>query len=468
VGAQAREATITVSANDPTLAAEFTEEVTIRQPGGPEASFSVSPSQISGVSDLGELTRTITVESNVPWTAAVNTGDDWVDITSGDDGTSPISLDIAANPTYSVRTATITVTPGGDFANLAVSVTITQDAAPAPLTSPANGTQLVISYDNASETALTFEWSNRNGVAAELIVSKNADLSNGVSIDLGTGTSADFTHTQLQALIEDPSLGLKRYYKNDLYWSVKINGTDISPNAPRALTLSGQRVMFYNVEVYPVAVIETPAYSAVWMARNLKTMTFKDGTSLRDGCFGSGSAATPGAPASTAYDYGTNGYNINPLPGDNPNTGYFYFTDWNATPNWLNDVDITQPDPTGNAPDGWTLPTYTDYNNLYTAANAAPDGDKVLLDTEVYGAGYGAWGLNFYDTGFAGENNYYEYTVGIWVTMILPEKVLKSGTALSYVYNRLDHTHSGTSSDAYAAYYWRSGVVRFKYIGDDN
>jgi hypothetical protein len=307
------------------------------------------------------------------------------------------------------------------------------------LLTPENGSAVKLDYKTPTATALTFEWNNPNNATVELVVGKQANLSDGVTIYTGAGTTKAFTHDELQTLLINSDFGLKKYFANTLYWNVKIGGNVIAP-AASYFQLSGQRVLLYgssNPQVYPVAVIETDGYSAIWMGQDLKTTTWIDGTPLSN----SGINIVV-APPSSQFTYSNLATAI--APGDNPKQGYFYQPLWGG----LFIIDAWA-DPKF-VPAGWTIPTDADYTALYDAANATGS-DDVLKDPEAYNnPSYGAWGLNFYEAGYT-DNAQYVYDPIGWHTYVQMDGVI---------------TYQYVNSSSYGTGFWRVGTIRFIYRGE--
>jgi len=118
-----RTATITVSGGG------MTRTVSVTQAGvTPTYSLSVSPSNIQAGAEGG--VHNVSVTSNTSWTVASNAAWAMVSQTSGS-GNANFNITCLANETYSVRTATITVSGGG----LTRTVSITQAGAQPPTAS---------------------------------------------------------------------------------------------------------------------------------------------------------------------------------------------------------------------------------------------------------------------------------------------------------------------------------------------
>jgi hypothetical protein len=162
-----------------------------------------------------------------------------------------------------------------------------EDPETTTLLSPIVGTPITLSYDNSTETALTFAWTAQEGASSyEIVFSKAADLSSPISVTGIAGTTKAFTNQELQDLLIEPdAFGLSRYKPNTVYWNVKATGGDYF-SSPSRIELSGMPVFIDsrnsgNEEIiYKVATIKYGTYEAVWMAEDLRTKYAADGTDL--------------------------------------------------------------------------------------------------------------------------------------------------------------------------------------------
>jgi hypothetical protein len=317
-----------------------------------------------------------------------------------------------------------------------------------PLQYPIDGTEHIILSHPGIDSTLTFEWANRDNAQAELIVGTAADLSDGITLFTGPAFSASFTHADLQStLIEHAGFGLKKYYKNKLYWNVKIGGTFIG-ELHESFFLSGQRVLVdvrgAETMTYKVAVIEEDTYTAIWMGQDLKTKYLYDGNTVPVPTSLEVDVVFP--PSAGAPVYG-GALRTVVAPGDNPNQGYFYrpifdvFLAGNFDPSDPNFV-----------PAGWKIPARSDFEELFTAAYTITGGDDVLKCPIAYGDSYfGKWGLNFYDNGCLDGGPYVYSINGMYYACL-------GSNGVSYGY-------FGYGSP-WTDIYWRNGTVRFKYTGE--
>ena len=153
-----------------------------------------------------------------------------------------------------------------------------------PLT-PLRNSTINLDYNSLS-TEIKFSWEQMGDYSNyQLIVSKNADLSNPL-IDMSvSGTSTTLTHKQFQDIIENPTVSLKRYKGNSIYWNVKV-GDKFMVNEAFKFKLYGTKV-FTDVRgtesvTYKVAVMPTAdgTDELVWMAENLRTTKLNNGQDL--------------------------------------------------------------------------------------------------------------------------------------------------------------------------------------------
>ena len=153
-----------------------------------EPSLSVTPAAREVGPSGGNLTFNVTVANNtdaIDWTATVDSGADFITITSGTSGTNagPIAVSVAQNMIETSRTGTITVS-SADVPGDPVTVTINQGPAtptlsvtPSTQTADAEGGELVIQVRNAGTG--TFDWT-----ATVLAGQSFASITSG-----GTGTN---------------------------------------------------------------------------------------------------------------------------------------------------------------------------------------------------------------------------------------------------------------------------------------
>lgn len=287
----------------------------------------------------------------------------------------------------------------------AIALNVVRIPAPVPkeLLTPANGTAIALNYKSPDEQAVEFSWSDESGNTYELVIGKDAALSDVIlsEPDIQTKTKT-YTNTELQTLlIDSENLGLKKYLDNTLYWNVKVNGSYVSEN-PGVFTLSGYKIFVdtrHGVTLEDGETTETITYEVsvityldgtkgVWLAENLRTKMDINGVQLydRDNC-------PEGAPLTIGYatpfqgDYpGTSG--ADPVPQANRDRAGVYY-------------DL-QKDLTVIIPAGWRLPVWDEFDKLYRAANAAEGGIAVLRDPACYPAEsypdhreqYNAWNMN--------------------------------------------------------------------------
>jgi hypothetical protein len=398
-----------------------------------------------------EATRTFILKSDAAWAIVPLTGAaDWVkfDPDHGDASDfSVISLNVAENILMEPRSAQFAIRQGNTEK---FTIHIAQEAG-IPLVWPKRGYQLLLETD-AQQQLVTFSWDNPPASAAALLFSKNSDMSDPITVAATiSGTSCTLTTAELQALqtlIENPTAGLKRYYRNELYWNVRLsNNALLSPEKGRMLYLSGQRT-FTDVRgnetiTYPVAVVENQYYKGIWMAANLKTKKDLNGDEGTNP-----STIIYEAPADDDYsDYKEAGV-MTPL--ENPNNGYYYRSDYEAPPLFI--------------PENWKLPEQSEWEALWKAVAAVPGGVDVILDPVAYNnEAYGAWGLNLSVVGYF--DTWPE--IGVWHSGFYDDSKQYS-PAVRYA----QQTTTGWCSE----FYYNFGSynadfnfipIRLKYTGDD-
>jgi hypothetical protein len=281
----------------------------------------------------------------------------------------------------------------------------------APLVTPEDGTVLALDYAKGSQEAVTFKWGPKDGTL-KLVIGKSADLSGAKEIDV-TGITKTYTHNELQALlIDDASLGLKRYFENTLYWTVKANGTAVA--APIQLKLTGEKI-FTDVRgdesiTYKVAIITyLNGDKAVWLAENLRTKRYVNGDRMSGWEGEDGGTAVVGDRPENIYMYppppmtGGNrtGYTGDPIPEViRTNMGVLYNQGVSSFADAI--------------PIGWRLPAQADFNALYGAVAAAPGSMLVLLDPNCFpdkadDPNINAWGMNM------GPNGRFQWSFWGWL-----------------------------------------------------
>jgi uncharacterized protein (TIGR02145 family) len=381
----------------------------------PDTSFRIQNQDATEVNPNMELTADeatlkLVMSSGAAWTIVPLEGTaDWVTFDPDHGGAADIAfitLTVAENRVMEPRSTRFAVRQGNTDK---FTISITQEKG-IPLAWPKSAYQLLLEADAQQQQPVAFSWDDppAGATAAALLFSKNPDMSSPITVTTSfSGSACTLTAAQLQALqavIEDPANGLKRYYKNELYWNVRLsNNTFLSPEKGRMLYLSGQR-LFTDVRgaetmVYAVTVIENPkecpTYKGIWMAQNLKTKRFLDG----DEIVPEGDGTTKTLYEAPFADMDTTEYVEAGImtPFNNPRNGYYYRPVQYSANYWVDyDAGIAR----SFVPEGWKIPESADWQVLLDAIIKAGKLD-VVLDPEVYyKPEYGAWGLNLSPVGY--------------------------------------------------------------------
>jgi uncharacterized protein (TIGR02145 family) len=312
-------------------------------------------------------------------------------------------------------TVTPTTPPTGKTVTFTHSFTAARKTV---LTSPAGGSSVLLALDNKQPSAsekVRFEWSAAGaGASYTLVVSTDAEGSNAILTKSGiSGTTAEYTHAQLQALIDDASKNLKRYKGNQLYWNIKDNsGAAISENSC-PFKLYGTRILIDDrakyfkevshasdfaehpewpgfsepVQDYEVAVLEYNGKEVVWLAEDVRA-TVPWSNPEEQWTEGPNSSLQPAMPAVTV-----NGL---PVPENYrnrtvPRAGHYYNTGSR----------------TSVPPRGWKIPSADEWDEMLNAAKNAYGGefgDNVVRHPDfITGANKeraNEWGMNFAPLGY--------------------------------------------------------------------
>jgi hypothetical protein len=277
------------------------------------------------------------------------------------------------------------------------------------LIAPIAETAISLNYKEPAATAVTFSWANMSASAYELVISKNENLSNPLTLTglTGiTGTSKTITNADLQALITNGTLP-KKYLDNKLYWNVKVSGNYISAT-PKTVYIYGYKQFVdtrgTEVQTYEVSVLSYNSKKVVWLAEDLRAENDINGTPLPVGLSKDGTVRNDKGVIGWAQPREgnfANGYSTgNTYPTawkDNGNTGPYYDA------RYIPPKDITYLKSLI-VPAGWKLPTWADFEELYTAANALGGNLQVLRNPACYPSEetrerWNEWKMNMCDNG---------------------------------------------------------------------
>ena len=220
--------------------------------------------------------------------------------------------------------------------------------------------------ENAPETAVQFEWDTTEwpeSTSYSLCFSLDPEMKQTVaeqSVEAIAGKSS-LTHEELQALLDQ--LAIKRWTSNSVYWNVKTSSGQLVSRSSGVLNMT-EMMRFIDVRgdekiTYRVARIAySDGTSLVWLADNLRTTKYPDGTDIE-------AANYMNTPASLGEGR-VKAYGVH----------YHY--------------DIRDKI----APKGWHLPTIQEYKTLFAGAGSAEGQWNVLKDPEYYESVKGKAHLN--------------------------------------------------------------------------
>ena len=314
----------------------------------PAATLSVTSDAGSSVNLCGESTK------DVPFTATI-TGDDASDYTfAWSDGTSTTSKDTVA---LAAGTHTITVTATSSSHTLTASTSVTVSAGGTAATlklceDPSMGKVLV---DNTNCTSLS--WKNSSNVEVSTSLT---ELAVGGGITAGaytvTGVTDEGCSITKQVVLGNYS---PRPCTSSSMGSHTAQNTGIGNAFDGLETVESGNIISvkdYDGNEYPVVEIG----SQCWMAVNLRTTHYADGSSVPAGTTSISSTTAP-----YYYDYSSSSI---PLV----QRGYLY--NWPATMK-----STTMAGTQGVCPTGWHVPTKAEWETMYTAAGASTSTGAVYL-----------------------------------------------------------------------------------------
>ena len=234
---------------------------------------------------------------------------------------------------------------------------------------PADGADYALDYAHKDETLTTAAWTcNARGVTYALEYSLNPDMSASRTRPLTAEKSAALTHSLLDDLLSD--LG-GAYLTRTVYWRVTSTvSIKTVPSETRSLRLTGMLRPYTDLrdpaspETYAVVKIGED----IWMAENLRAMSYSDGTAFTtvDAIYGN--------PAAKTF--------TNDLIGDAKVRGVYY-----SWPTALRTYDeATAAEDTrmqGVCPEGWHVSTMQEWK----AVQAATDYSAARVKSAQYWTG---------------------------------------------------------------------------------
>ena len=220
---------------------------------------------------------------------------------------------------------------------------------------PADGTDYTLDYARKDETLTTAAWTcNARGVTYALEYSLNADMSASKTRPLTAEKSAALTHSLLDDMLSD--LG-GAYLTRTIYWRVTSTvSIKTAPSETRSLRLTGMLRPYTDLrdpaspETYAVVKVGED----IWMAENLRAMSYSDGTAFTtiDVIYGN--------PAAKTFSNG--------LIGDAKVRGVYY-----SWPTALRTYEeATEAEDTrmqGVCPEGWHVSTMQEWKAVQAAAD---------------------------------------------------------------------------------------------------
>lgn len=220
--------------------------------------------------------------------------------------------------------------------------------------------------ENAPETAVQFEWDTQEwpeSTSYSLCLSLDPEMKQTVaeqSVGVVNGKSS-LTHEELQTLLD--KLSIKRWTSNSVYWNVKTDGGQLVSRSSGVLNMT-EMMRFIDVRgdekiTYRVArIVFSDGKSQVWLADNLRTTKYPDGTNIETDKY-MNTPASLGEGRVKAYGV------------------HYHYS--------LRDKI---------SPTGWHMPTVQEYQNLFIEAGLADGQWNVLKDPEYYESVKGKAHLN--------------------------------------------------------------------------
>lgn len=224
-----------------------------------------------------------------------------------------------------------------------------------------------IDLDNESQKEVIFRWKAEAApLETEVTLVFNSIVDNSVFVmDVANTGNIALTDIQLQNVLNQ--LSVKPCSTGTIGWNVKNKTTDTNlSTTPNLLILKGKTALVDvrgdEVIVYKVVTIQyEDGTSQIWMAENLRTKKYPDGTSIDK----STGVFIPPYPAEKTTLYGYQ---------------YHYYVYTRLTPK------------------GWRLPTLTEYEKLFSSAKKTQGGISVVMHQDDWASledrtSMNAWGI---------------------------------------------------------------------------
>lgn len=224
------------------------------------------------------------------------------------------------------------------------------------LKAPEDLTPVVVYRDQLAET-ISFEWNAEGMEPAEtytLCMSLSQDFSSGVyEIEVGSSNPASVTYEKMQEVYE--SFNVPLLETAVMYWNVKADSKDAFLSRSSSIIYLDGILEFTDVRgdesiTYRVAKLRySNGTTVTWLADNLRTAKYPDGTDI------------------SKADY---------IQLDD-DTSAERFLAYGRLYSIAVSKKVT--------PQGWRIPTVSDYQDLFAEARKVPGGPNVLKDDRWYG-----------------------------------------------------------------------------------
>lgn len=251
------------------------------------------------------------------------------------------------------------------------------------LSSPVNHTDSIGIELNSNEPnkIIDFQWnsseSENQNTTYKVAFSLKKDLSNSIKINCGSLKQFGFKHQQLDSIVE--KLGVSDYQRATIYWGViaNVNNAEVSSDI-RVLKLFRFLKPLVDIRgteqnTYRVCRIinSTNGKYAVWLADNLNTKKYSDGTDINPNSvyFGTKTQGETARLFGGTYSWdAVMKINHSPVVDDD-------MKDFDYSKFGVSDGYEVQ----GISPVGWHVPTVEEWNLLYEVAGGMENGAGIKL-----------------------------------------------------------------------------------------